>query len=114
MKKTTNVFKICTKKRLNKLLLDFAKYPLSSWLHSRFISVSIISKKMPLQFLMLPSVITALKVSDKGSPESIGALKGSEGLTGPVEDPEGLKYPEDCEDLGGPEELEDLEGLGGP
>ena len=82
--------------------------------HSRFIPVSIISKKMPLQFLMLPSVITALKDSDKGSPESIGALEGSEGVTGPVKDPKGLKYPEDHEDLGGQEELEDLEGLGGP
>ena len=36
MKKTTNVFKICTKKWLNKLLLDFAKYLCSGSNHVSF------------------------------------------------------------------------------
>ena len=47
----------------------------------------------------------------KGGPENLEALEGPECLTGPMEDPEGLKCPEHCEDLGGPERLEDPEGL---
>ena len=50
----------------------------------------------------------------KGGPENLEALEGPECLTGPMEDPEGLKCQVDSEDLEGPERLEYREVLGGP